>query len=63
MRLSSENAQIKKETIERREVQQIKKAITVFCDSTASSREIGIHIEALTSVKEFCKRRAVAAAL
>jgi hypothetical protein len=63
VKLSSEKAQNKKETIERSEVQQIKKAITIFCDSTASSKEIGIHIDSLTSIREFCKRRAVATAL
>ena len=44
-------------------MQQIKKAITIFCDRTASSKEIAIHIDSLTTIKDFCKRRAVAAAL
>lgn len=63
VKLSAEKAATKKETIDKSEVQQIKKAITIFCDNTASSKEIEIHINSLQTVKEFCKRRAVATAL
>jgi hypothetical protein len=44
-------------------VQQIKKAITLLCDTTASPTEIQVHLDSLASIREFCQRRAVATAL
>lgn len=45
------------------EINQIKKAITMFCDENFSSKEIEIQLGCLDSVKEFCKRRAMACSL
>jgi hypothetical protein len=37
--------------MEKNEVQQIKKAITLLCDTTASAKEIQIHLESLASIR------------
>ena len=50
-KLSQEKSENKKETINKMEINQIKKAITMFCDENFSSKEIEIQIGCLDSVK------------